>query len=244
MGGSRKINREIIMGGDDASLKAGNGDASTADGQTPSVGNEANPVEANSNQSQPQQGLTQEEIANIFAGLSTEKGRLVKETEEARIAREEYHAKVKELDERILNGLKDDPAKLSLAELQIKTRNDVEALRVKQDEFKKQQEAFNKEKSEYEAYKFERTLNSIATKYNVSADILKKTGITDTETLDRVASFMKPSQNVVQKPVDSGKGNGGLSDKEWLRLFNKGKEGGIPATLENIARAKSIIMKE
>jgi hypothetical protein len=229
------------MGDEAASLNNAEGNGAVVNGVNPEAQPVPDPKANGGDQPLPQEGLTKDEIVSIFAGLSTEKGRLQKAAEEARLAKDTYLNKAKELDDKILNGLKDDPAKLSLQELQIKTRNEVEALREKQIEFNTARDAFDKDKSEYEAWKFDKSLNAIAQKHKVPIEILKKTGITDTETLDRVAAYIKPTVQPETKPVDSGKGNGGVSDKEWLKLFSKGL---VPASTENIKRAKSIMSKE
>lgn len=181
--------------------------------------------------------LNQEEVLKVFAGLSTEKGRLEKEVEETRKAKEAYLLRAKELDEKILGGVKDDPSKLSLVELQVKARADMEALRVEQEKLRAEMKNWEQERTELASYKLEKAISSIASKHNVPVETLKKTGINDIETLERIAIYLKPVQQV---KVDSGKSIGGDTDKEFLKRWNKGIE---PATPANMTRARNIIMK-
>lgn len=224
------------MGDDNTSLGEASGEVKETSGQTPVENPEPNPEKTPDKEGQTP--LNQAEILEIFAGLSTEKGRLVKETEEARRVKEEYISKNRELDEAIKNAVKDDPSKLSLVELQQKARAGMEALNAEREKLESDKKAWETERSELMAFKTEKAINTISVKYGVPIDTLKKIGITDIETLERIAIYLKPNQ---QPKIDSGKSIGGDTDKEFLKRWNAGKE---PATSANITRARNIILKE
>ena len=196
------------------------GDNQTAQTDAKQTQTSATPSETQgASTSQQPETFTKAEVEKMVSDKLAAAGRAAKalESKEKSIRdRESALAKWEaEREEALLESVASEKPeeKITLKAFKDKLRADKQALTA-------QQEAFNKERAEWEGAitdakqtRFESGINTLATKHGVSAEVLKskatKFGITDMTAIEELAEVM-PKKIVAEKP-DSGKTTGGTS---------------------------------
>jgi len=148
--------------------------------------------------------FTEKELNTIL----TQKGRDDKALSDRKAKLEEREANLlkweRERDSVELEAVKDDPIKMNI----VKER---QKLRLDREEVARTKREVDSQYEEIKQYKAEKSISEVASKYKVDVGLLKGTGITDPEALERVAAVISQTrvQNEETNIPDSGGTSGG-----------------------------------
>jgi hypothetical protein len=168
--------------------------------------------------SQTPKTFTESDIKKAVSDALAKAGREAKalETAKADIAKREADIRKAEQDRELaeLEAVKDKPDELSILQRKQKLAADIRAHNAEVERQRQEWDMHQAELTELKAAKYELSINGVADKNGVSADLLKakaiELGITDPAGIEKLAAIMP--KKVAVPNVDSGKTMGGGVD--------------------------------